>query len=134
MRTMRMLMRVLVRMNRPVGVSMFMLLWANLLVLMLMVLDLRVAQRSMFVAMRIAALDDNVNLGSGDAAANDLMHFETRAHVQGRGSFLHQRGRHTRVDQSAEQHVSTDARKAVQISDSHSENCKRPARQGPSAK
>lgn len=125
---MRVIVRMLVRVNRPISVSMFMSMRVNMCVFVLMVMDLRVARLSVFFtkAMHIPAFDHNVNLGSGEAAAGDLLHFETRAHVQRHSSFFKHREGHAGLDESAEQHVSTDAGKTVQIGNSHRENCKSP--------
>jgi hypothetical protein len=88
-------------------------------VLMPMVMSLIVAVPGLVVFVRIARVHNNVDLGSGEAAASDLAHFQTRADVQGCGSLFKQGERHARVDQSAEQHVSTDAGKAVEVGNSH---------------
>ena len=73
----------------------------------------------MVVRGRIVVFDDDIDLGSGKAAAAYLAHLETCANVQC-GSCLFKQGKgHARIYKRAKQHVAADAGEALQISDSH---------------
>ncbi len=67
----------------------------------------------------ILILNDDVDLGSGKAAAAHLAHLETGTHIQCCSCFFKQGKRHARIDERAKQHVAADAGEALQISDSH---------------
>lgn len=66
-----------------------------------------------------AAVFKHMHLRRRDAAAIDAFDAERRADVERGGSPFEDRAGNTRIDQSAEHHVSGDAGKAVQISDTH---------------
>ena len=101
-----MVMLVAVRMAMFVDVFMTMLVGVIVGVLMLLLLrDLR-------------AIEDE-DLGGGDAAAVDLFDLERSAEVErGDGVVEDLRG-DSGVEQSAEEHVSADAGKAVEVGDAH---------------
>ena len=119
---MRELMRVLMRMNRAIRVRMFVAVIGVRYVFVLMIVAVGV-----FMPARLAGLlirvDDDVNLRSRDSAASHLAHFEARTHVQGRSGLLEQGERNAGVHQRAEQHVAADAGEAIEIGNSHRENC-----------
>jgi hypothetical protein len=92
--------------------------------LMLMVLYLvsvLVPVAGIIVGMLVCGFDDDVDLGSREASASDFVHFELRADVQGRGGFFKQGEGYAGIHQSAEQHVSANAGKAVEVGNSHRE-------------
>ena len=67
----------------------------------------------------ILVFDDDIDLGSGQASAAYLAHFDASAYVQRCSRFLKESEGYTRIDKCAEQHVAADAGEALQISDSH---------------
>jgi len=124
MRLMGVLMRVVMRMNGAVCMVVLVRVGVTVIVLMLMLviperMGILMVVRGFAVAMTICGFDDDVDLGSGEAAAHDLANFETRTDVQGCCRLLKRGEGHARVDQGAEEHVSTDAGKAVEIGNSH---------------
>ncbi len=84
-----------------------------------------------FVLPMFLQLCDHIDFGSSESAASDFAHLKASADVECRGSlFKHGKG-HARIDERAEQHVAADAGKAIQIANSHWENCKRRDQRAP---
>ena len=71
-----------------------------------------------FVFGQLVAYHD-VDLGRGDAAAVDGMDAEGGSEAEGGGGLVEDGGIDPGVDESAQEHVSADAGKAVEIGDSH---------------
>ena len=61
----------------------------------------------------------DIHLGRGDAAAIDPRNFQPRSDVQRRDRILEELGRHSRIDQRAEEHVAAHAGKAVEVGNAH---------------
>lgn len=61
----------------------------------------------------------DINLRACDAAAHHLAHLEARTHVQGLSCFRHGLKRNARIDKRPEQHIAANARKTLQISNTH---------------
>ena len=116
---MRVLVRVLMRVDRSVCVRVFMLMGMTVGVLVLMIVN----RMGMFVSrgMPIAGFYDDIDFGSGEAAASDLTHRKACADVQVSRSPFQQGERDAYIDQSAKQHVAANAGKAIQIGNSHRE-------------
>ena len=62
---------------------------------------------------------DHVDFGCRNAAARNLAHFKTSAHVQRGGGFRKRGEGNAGVNQCAEQHVATNAGETFQISNTH---------------
>jgi hypothetical protein len=62
---------------------------------------------------------DDVDLGGGDAAAHDFAQLKMRTDVESRGGLLKKIELNPGVDQRAEQHVTTDAGKTLEITNTH---------------
>ena len=74
--------------------------------------------------LRAALCGKHVDLDSSDAAAHHTASFETRAYLQRRCGLGQHFQRHARIDHGAEQHVATDARKAIKIPNAHRSDSK----------
>ncbi len=102
----------------------FMCMRMSMRVFMLRIMKLMrvfVAVADLAVGICIFAVDDNVDLGPAQATASDLAHRKVRAEIQGRSGFFEEGEGHAGIDQGAEQHISTDTGKTVQIGNSHRE-------------
>ena len=61
----------------------------------------------------------DVNFGGGDSAAVDLFYLQAGVEIQGGGGLVEDGGIEAGVDEGSEEHVTTDAREAVEIGDAH---------------
>jgi len=64
---------------------------------------------------------DHIHLGCRDAAACHLAHLKTSAHVQSRSRLFKVSEGNPGIHQCAQQHVTANAGKAFQISNTHRE-------------
>jgi hypothetical protein len=61
----------------------------------------------------------NIDLGAGDATADDFSGFETGADIEDCGDCRQFLERHTGVDEGAKEHVAADAGEAVEVCNTH---------------
>jgi len=128
MRLMRVLVTVVVGVDRAVGMPVFVGMG------MTGVMGLRMGVRQFLVSMLVNAIcralrmivclyilvfDDDIDLGSGQPPSTHLAHLEARTYVERRGRLFKQGKRHARIYKRAKQHVAADAGETLQISDSH---------------
>ena len=79
----------------------------------------------MSVIVLVGFVRDDVDFGSGEAAAHDLPALQTRTDVQGCHRVLKYGEGYAGIDEGTEKHVAGDAGEAFEIRDSHQANCKR---------
>jgi hypothetical protein len=64
---------------------------------------------------------EHVDLGPGQAAANDSTLLQTRTYVEGGGGLRKQVKGNAGIDQCAEQHIAADSGKTLKVSSTHGE-------------
>lgn len=95
-----------------VGVTMFMQMIGRVSVFVRMRMLVLVVLHGMGVIVLVVVFSDDVDLGSGEAAAGDLACFKSRTDVQGGSSVLEQREGNAGVDEGTEKHVARDTGEA----------------------
>jgi hypothetical protein len=112
---MRIVAVIVMRMVRRGGV--FVRMRVAMLVMMLMCVAVR--GRGLLGRIGEAIADQHIHLGAGKASAKDFALFKARANVERRyGAFELGEG-YACINERAQQHVATDARKTFQVSNSH---------------
>jgi hypothetical protein len=124
-------MRVLMTVCGAIGVDVLlsvvvlMLMVVRMGMLVFVIVDVGMSVLVM-VSVYVFRAGKDVDLGSGEAAADDLVLFEPGTDIEQCRGVLQDGKRHTSIDKGAQEHVAADAGEAFEISNSHRENCKRP--------
>ena len=128
MRLMRVLVTVVVGVNRSVRMPMFEGMGMTGVMglrmgvrqfLVSMLVNVICRALRMIVCLYILVFDDDIDLGSSQPATTDLVHLKACTDIERRSRLFKQRKRHARIHKRAKQHVAADAGEAFQISDSH---------------
>jgi hypothetical protein len=125
MRLVGVLMRVHCAISVSVLVSVLVLVTVGVRMLVLVIVNVRVGVivlvDSFDVGVLVIGLGDDVDLGSGEAAAHDFAAFNARIDVQGCNSVFEHGKWDASIDEGSEEHVAADAGEAFEIGNSHQE-------------
>lgn len=105
------------------GVTVAVLLLITVLMGMVMVVLVRVTMLVGMGVARLACGGEHVDLGAGDAAADDFAGFKAGADAEGGDDFREFFQGYAGIHQRAEKHIPADAGEAFQITDTHRFDC-----------